>query len=316
MPYTLVPFHAHPDDEAIATGGTMARAKAEGHRVVLVVATRGELGETRPTRSRPARRSPTGGSPSCTPRPTILGVDRVEFLGYRDSGMAGEPTNDDAGCVRERRRRRGRGPARRDPRRGGRRRAHVYDEHGDYGHPDHIQVHRVGVRAAELAGTPRVYEATMNRDYIRRLHASRRRRDARRRRRARPRGHGRLRRRPRRSITTTVDVRDFVDRKRAAMVAHASQIPADSFFLQLPPEAFREAFGYEWFIRARPTATATRETWLFDDLAVSAAVLETPAAFTARRARRGRRRRGRRRRAPARGTRGTRSRRGRGSRSR
>ncbi|HWS46762.1 MAG TPA: PIG-L family deacetylase, partial [Acidimicrobiia bacterium] len=45
MPYTLVTFHAHPDDEAIATAGTMARAKAEGHRVVLVVATRGELGE-------------------------------------------------------------------------------------------------------------------------------------------------------------------------------------------------------------------------------------------------------------------------------
>ena len=50
-------------------------------------------------------------------------------------------------------------------------------------------------------------------------------------------------------ITTTVDVRDFVDRKRAAMAAHASQIPADSFFLSMPPEAFREAFGEEWFIR-------------------------------------------------------------------
>ena len=44
MQYTLVLFHAHPDDEAIATGGTMARAKSEGHRVVLVSATRGDLG--------------------------------------------------------------------------------------------------------------------------------------------------------------------------------------------------------------------------------------------------------------------------------
>ena len=62
-------------------------------------------------------------------------------------------------------------------------------------------------------------------------------------------------------ITTTVDVRDFVDQKRAAMAAHASQIPEDSFFLQMPPDAFREAFGYEWFIRrgAQPRARAKSE---------------------------------------------------------
>ena len=70
--------------------------------------------------------------------------------------------------------------------------------------------------------------------------------------------------RPRRSSPPTVDVRDFVDRKRAAMAAHASQIPADSFFLAMPPDAFREAFGSEWFIRR--DAPDTRETWLFDDL--------------------------------------------------
>ena len=44
----------------------------------------------------------------------------------------------------------------------------IYDDNGNYGHPDHIQVHRVGARAAELAGTPQVFEATMNRDYIKR----------------------------------------------------------------------------------------------------------------------------------------------------
>ena len=65
-------------------------------------------------------------------------------------------------------------------------------------------------------------------------------------------------------ITTTVDVRDYVDQKRAAMAAHASQIPADSFFLPLPDEMFREAFGSEWFIRR--DAPDIRETWLFDDL--------------------------------------------------
>src|SRR3954454_12699905 len=90
---TLVTFHAHPDDEAIATGGLMAKAKAEGHRVVLVVATRGEEGEIRPdvlAEGEPLedrRVQETHGSAE------ILGVDRVEFLGYRDSGMMDEPSN-------------------------------------------------------------------------------------------------------------------------------------------------------------------------------------------------------------------------------
>ena len=60
-------------------------------------------------------------------------------------------------------------------------------------------------------------------------------------------------------------MRDFVEQKRAAMAAHASQIPADSFFLSLPLDAFREAFGWEWFIR-RDGTPSQRETYLFDDL--------------------------------------------------
>jgi LmbE family N-acetylglucosaminyl deacetylase len=49
-------------------------------------------------------------------------------------------------------------------------------------------------------------------------------------------------------LTTRVDVTDFVDKKRAAMQAHASQIDENSFFLQMPPDVFRRAFGYEWYI--------------------------------------------------------------------
>ncbi|MDQ1476574.1 MAG: hypothetical protein QOE62_1803, partial [Actinomycetota bacterium] len=66
-------------------------------------------------------------------------------------------------------------------------------------------------------------------------------------------------------ITTTIDVRAIVDAKRAAMVAHSSQIPDDSFFLQMPLEVFREAFGWEWFIR-RDGPRSQRETTLFADL--------------------------------------------------
>ena len=86
---TVVFFHAHPDDEAIFTGGTMLRLRAAGHRVVLVVATSGELG-LRPDDTEGClgkmRRAETERAAA------ILGVDRVEFLGYRDSGMAGDTT--------------------------------------------------------------------------------------------------------------------------------------------------------------------------------------------------------------------------------
>ncbi len=263
MGYTLVTFHAHPDDESIATAGTMARAKAEGHRVVLVLATRGELGEYAPDALAPGETLTERRVAEQQASAEVLGVDRVEYLGYRDSGMAGESTNDDAESF-----------ARADIDAAAAQLAQilrdesadvltVYDNHGGYGHPDHVQVHRVGVRAAELAGTKRVYESTMNRDYIQDL----------------------MRRRadempdapdapdaaemddfgsPAAIITTTVDVRDFVETKRAAMAAHASQITPDSFFLAMPIEAFRDAFGSEWFIRR--DAPDIRENWLFDDL--------------------------------------------------
>ncbi|HTK15688.1 MAG TPA: PIG-L family deacetylase [Acidimicrobiia bacterium] len=261
MPYTLVLFHAHPDDEAIATGGTMALAKSEGHRVVLVSATRGELGEHAPESLAPGERLVDRRVAELHAAAEVLGADRVEFLDYLDSGMAGEPTNDAPGSF-----------ASADVEEAAVRLARIldeeqadvltiYDENGNYGHPDHIQVHVVGVRAAELAGTRRVYEATANRDHLRRM----------------------MEQMPQDpdapeapadldtlgvtedQITTTVDVRAFVDAKRAAMIAHASQIPDDSFFLQMPLEVFREAFGWEWFIR-RDIPRSQRETTLFADL--------------------------------------------------
>ena len=67
-------------------------------------------------------------------------------------------------------------------------------------------------------------------------------------------------------ITTTVDVTDFLDRKRAAMAAHASQIGPDSFFLALPDDAFRVAFGTEWFMRLDDDARRSRRPGSSDGL--------------------------------------------------
>lgn len=246
---TLVTFHAHPDDESIATGGSMALAADDGHRVVLVVATRGEQGE-------PQEGVLGDGEPLWERRvvethasAAILGADRVEFLGYEDSGMMGEPTNDNPNCFWQA-----------DVEAASEKLAAllreveadvltIYDDHGGYGHPDHIQVHRVGRRAAELAGVEQVFQSTMNRDHIRRLMQERsdeiaeameeERRDV-----AEDDEFGS----PEALITHAVDVTGVVDRKRESMIAHRSQIGPDTFFLKMPIDAFTAAFGTEWYI--------------------------------------------------------------------
>ena len=260
---TLVFFHAHPDDEAIATGGTMAQAADAGHRVVLVVATKGEHGEV-----------PDGfldpGEPLWRRRvheteqsAAILRAARVEFLGYADSGMMGEARNDAPGSfwsakVEE--------AAQRLATILREERADVltvYDDHGGYGHPDHIQVHRVGVRAAEMVETPRVYEATIDRDAVTELATEH------------PEGLPdgtdapdleaiKELGVPGAEITTRVDVGDVLDRKRAAMRAHASQISETSWFLALPPDVYAAMFGTEWFIR-RGERPAVPETSLLGE---------------------------------------------------
>lgn len=256
---TIVSFHAHPDDESIATGGTIARASADGHRVVLVFGTRGECGEVAD--------GFLGGAETLGQRrvsethasAAALGVPRVEFLGYHDSGMMDEPTNDDPACFWQA-----------DLSEAADRLAAilseegadvltVYDDHGGYGHPDHIQVHRVGHRAAELAGTPHVFESTMNRDHLRRImeQAAAENPDLEGPDVSEDSDFGS----PESIITTTVDVSAHLAAKRASMAAHASQIVEDSFFLTMPEDAFRAAFGQEWFIRTTPAAEGT-DDWL------------------------------------------------------
>ena len=246
---TLVCFHAHPDDESIGTGGTIAKAARDGHRVVLVFGTKGEHGEVDDgfldddEELWQRREAETHRSAE------ILGAQRVEFLGYVDSGMMGTPENDKAGSfwtapVDEAAERLA--AILRDESADV---LTIYDSDGGYGHPDHMQVHRVGVRAAELAGIDHVYEMTMNRDHFRQLMAAARESDE-----IPTEDLPEIEEeskfgRPESVITTTVDVREFIDVKRASMRAHASQISETSFFLSMPEEIFEMSFGYEWFIR-------------------------------------------------------------------
>ena len=91
---TLVAFHAHPDDECISTGGSLARAAAEGHRVVLVLATNGDFGEV-PHDLAAGESLVDRRRQEVLRSAEILGVHRVEWLGYKDSGMTGWEQNDD-----------------------------------------------------------------------------------------------------------------------------------------------------------------------------------------------------------------------------
>jgi LmbE family N-acetylglucosaminyl deacetylase len=245
---TLVSFHAHPDDECIACGGIIRKAADEGHRVVLVVATRGEHGEVPEGFLDEGEELWQRRVAETCASAAILGAQRVEFLGYTDSGMMGTPTNEARGSfwtapVDE--------AAKKLAALLDEERAEVltcYDEHGGYGHPDHIQVHRVGLRAAELAGTRRVFQSTINRDHILRS------RDAFAAEAAAagvetPELDDETFGMPESIITAAVDVTPYLEYKRRAMRAHASQISEQSFFLAMPDEAFRYGFGTEWFIR-------------------------------------------------------------------
>jgi LmbE family N-acetylglucosaminyl deacetylase len=253
VPYTIVSFHAHPDDEVLLTGGTLARAASQGHRVVLVTATAGEAGLTSRSLAGASRDLGQRRMAELRRAAATLGCHEVHLLGYDDSGMDGRAGRDGLAFARV-----GvQGPATRlaglletvaaDV-------LTVYDRAGGYGHPDHVQVHRVGVRAAELAGTPVVLEATVDRQALQRILRIMHR-------------FGVLRWapagwRPERltgaytepaKLTHRVDVGRFAGAKRAAMQAHRSQRHADAgsrslqLYLKLPWFVYRRVFRYEWF---------------------------------------------------------------------
>ena len=261
--------HAHPDDEASSTGGIIARYAAAGVRVVLVTCTEGELGD-----------SPDGLAPDHDDHDTaavvahraaeldascrILGVSRLVRLGYHDSGMMGWPQNDApdsfwqtpvsvaaarlAALIDEE-----------QPQV-----VVTYDEHGFYGHPDHIQANRITLAALEMTTVhPRLYYATVPHSAFGRLSEI-----------VQEAGvdvPADLDEESRSAVGTPddqigaiVDVSDFTTQKRAALAAHASQTES-SFFLTLPESVFEDVFGSEWFVRvADPHVTMGVETDLLD----------------------------------------------------
>jgi LmbE family N-acetylglucosaminyl deacetylase len=258
---TLVSFHAHPDDEVFTCAGTLAKAAADGHRVVLVTATRGEYGTVAEGVLGEGETVAERRSEELLAAARILGVSRVEFLDYRDSGMRGWEANGDEGSF-----------LRADVDEAARRLAAIldqeradvltfYDETGGTGHPDHVKAHQVGVRASEMAGTRRIYEVVIGRRQGQRLLALG----------AamgltdllvdlEPDRFGT----PDASITARVDVTEYLLLKRTAMAAHASQIFETSLFLSWPPEVFAEVWGEECFIR-RDAGVNGLETSLFQE---------------------------------------------------
>ena len=240
---TVVAFHAHPDDEVLLTGGTIARLAADGHRVIVVVACDGDMwaGPDQGRRLAELRASAA-----------ILGAGRVVHLGYADSGHGPVLYEDPPGRTRF---------ARADLGEAAGKLAALltqehadlllsYDPQGGYGHRDHVRVHQVGTQAARLAGV-RVVEATVPRELAAR--AARLLlvlRLVRRHRLDEIRGYGM----PQSVITHRIDVRRQAAQKQAALAAHRTPVSGSGrgarlfrLLVRSPLPVFRVVCGTEWF---------------------------------------------------------------------
>jgi N-acetyl-1-D-myo-inositol-2-amino-2-deoxy-alpha-D-glucopyranoside deacetylase len=255
----LLLVHAHPDDETIETGATMARYAAEGAHLTLVTCTLGELGEIIPPGLAHLAEAQGGGlggyrigelDAACA----ALGVTDHRFLGgagrFKDSGMMGLPSNDAPGCFWQA-----------DPDEAAGLLLRViddvrpqvmvsYDQHGFYGHPDHIQAHRVAWRAfaRSRAGEPgrwpvqKFYATAMPLSALARAIAL----------------DGTSFRRvesaatlpfgiPDDEVTTAVDGRAYLNAKLTAMRAHATQMTVEGAFYALSDGIGLRALGTEYY---------------------------------------------------------------------
>ena len=268
---TLMAVHAHPDDEAIGTGGVLARYADEGLRTVVVTCTGGEVGEisdstlATPETLAEVRRKEL--ERACA----ILRVGRLHLLGYRDSGMMGTPDNDHPSSFYQASLEEATARLVALVRRERPQVLVTYDERGLYGHPDHIRANQITVAAFAAAGDParwpeagapwrptKLYYTTVARSAIKNL--------------------GRVlseagidtpfggEREPEigiadELITTQVDVSAQVERKRQALMAHATQMGPEAFFAKMPPALFYQVFARESFqlVRGRSRASGMED---------------------------------------------------------
>jgi N-acetyl-1-D-myo-inositol-2-amino-2-deoxy-alpha-D-glucopyranoside deacetylase len=286
----LLLVHAHPDDETIGNGVTMARYAGEGAQVTLVTCTRGEEGEVLVPEL--AHLAADADDQLGAHRETeiaeamaALGVADHRWLGgagrYRDSGMMGLPTNQAPGCFWQA-----------DLREAADHLVEVirevrpqvlvtYDETGGYGHPDHIQAHRVATYAVALAAAPsyrldlgpawdipKVYWTAMSqsrlRESLRQLRSlgdelSFEGMD--------PDGELPPFAVPDELLTTAIDAPELVERKLAAMRAYPTQITLDGPFFALSNNLGNQVWSTEYFrlVKGEPGKPST-ETGLEDDL--------------------------------------------------
>ena len=249
MERSLLLVHAHPDDESIFTGATMARYAAEGARVTLVTCTLGEMGEVIPPDLRHLLPDELGQhrAAELDRACAALGVTDHRFLGgmsrYRDSGMMGLPDNDDPRCFWQA-----------DSGEAAAALAKVigevepgaivtYDADGFYGHPDHIQAHRVTARARELAGSAAaLYAVVMPRSVLERAVEL-------------PEDSWFIRATdltasvPDDAVTTEIDAAAYLGAKREAMRAHETQVTVDGDYFALSNEIGQRIGGTEYYTR-------------------------------------------------------------------
>jgi LmbE family N-acetylglucosaminyl deacetylase len=261
-PLTLMAVHAHPDDEASSTGGTLAVYSDQGIQTIVVTCTNGEFGDA-PGGIKPGQDGHDEEKVAqirlaeLSESARVLGISSLETLGYHDSGMPDweykyradafcnvpldEAADRIAGLIVKYR-------------------PQVlitYDDKGTYQHPDHVHASLAAQAAAKSTGIPaKLYLAAMRgSDWVKIMDALRAAgedipemddTDSERRQRAIE---------SEQRITTTLDIRQMLARKQEALLAHASQI-SDSWFAKIPPDVAKAVFGFEHFIRASDTTGA------------------------------------------------------------
>lgn len=254
---SVVALNAHPDDETLLGGGTLARLAAEGHRVVIVVATDGMMNGDEES-------DPRLRLDELTDAAAELGVHEVRWLGYADSGHGGELYPDPVGRVRLAR------AGIDEP--AGRLAAILRevsadllvgsDEAGGYRHRDHMAVHHIARRAAALTGV-RLVEATAPRESVLRVLS----------------GAARIRVMsredldqartwftPAAEITHRIDVRRYVAAKQRALAAHRSEVAKDGTIprvlravCRVPAWIIAPMVGTEYYVEpAGPTSPSDR----------------------------------------------------------